>query len=112
MLCKLQVRFALKFLSGEKKLPTKDEMMQDSLANAKVHWMNGYPKSKTHYLIPIQDDCQRQLATTADIENIPDVYLKINSDILNSLINHPTEFRNFKYFIVDECNFTKIKRHE
>lgn len=93
-------------------MPTKVEMTNDSLANAKAHWSNGYPKSKTHHLISQQDDCQKQLATAADIENIPDVYLKINSDILNSLINHPTEFRNCKYLIVDECNFKKVKCHE
>lgn len=87
-------------------------MMNDSLANVQAHWMNGYPKSKSHYLLPIQDDAQKQLSTTADIENIPDVYLKINYDILNSLINHPTEFRNYKYIIIDECNFTKIKCKE
>lgn len=94
------------------KLPTKVEMMKDSLANAHAYWMNGYPKSKSHYMIPKQDDCQKQLSTTADIENIPDVYLKINQDVLDSLINHPTEFRKYKYIIIDECNFTKIKRQE
>lgn len=108
----MQVRFALKFLSGEKKLPPKIEMMKDSLAHAHAHWMNGYPKSKTHYLIPIQANCQKQLSSIADIENIPDVYLNINYDILKSLISYPTEFRNYKYIIIDDYNFTKIKCQE
>lgn len=102
----------MKFLSGERKLPSKAEMLQDSLTNAHALWENGYPKSKTHNLIPMQEEHQRQLSMTADIPDIPDVYLKINNDILHNLINHPTEFRNYKYFIVDEFNFTKTKCQE
>lgn len=83
--------------------------MKNSLMNAQTHWKNGFPKSKTHYMIPIQGDMQHQLSSTADISNIPDVYLKINNDILNSLINCPTEFRDYKYSIVDEYNFKKEK---
>lgn len=87
-------------------------MLQDSLANARAFWQNGIPKSKTHNVVAVQEDYQKQLADTADIPNIPDVYLKINNDILNSLINHPTEFRNYKYFIIDDNNFTKEKCQE
>lgn len=87
-------------------------MMKDSLENARAHWSNGFEKSKSHCLFSIQSDCQKQLSTTADIPNIPDVYLNISNDLLKCLINHPAEFRKYEYSIVDECNFTKIKCHE
>lgn len=86
--------------------------MQDSLANAQVHCDNNYLKSKSHCIIPLQENHQRQLSMTADIPNIPAVQLEITKDILNCINNYQTEFRNYKYVIVDECNFTKTKCQE
>lgn len=36
-----QVRFAMKFLSGEKTLPTKTEMLNDMNEQMQKHWAKG-----------------------------------------------------------------------
>lgn len=105
----MQVEFALKFLSGEKELPSTDEMMQDLHANLQKHREKGYPKWKTHYLINVEDEYLKQLADVGDLKPIPEVYLKMVQHTLGNILTQPTEFRKYKYTVIDEHNFDCVK---
>lgn len=100
---------AIKWLSGEKKLPSKQEMMHDLHVNTEAHWAKGYSKWKTHYIIALENEYLKSLETLCDTENIPDVLYNIATDSFQLFLNHPTEFRKFKYTVIDSSNFTRIK---
>lgn len=86
-------------------------MLNDTQVLNQMHWDLGYTKAKTHlvFLNPIEHgNYLKQLSELADIENIPMVYDKVLFEaILFGLAEHPTEFRNFKYTIVDNSTYTK-----
>lgn len=84
-------------------------MLRDSHVNAQAHWAKGYPKWKTHYLIGTETEYQKSLAEICNIKMIPDVILKIANDSFGFFLNQPTEFRKFKYTVIDSSNFTRIK---
>lgn len=105
----IKVRFALKFISGAKKLPSKSEMLLDMRAQTQIHWDKGYPKKKTHFLGPEQREYCKQLSETAEIDNIPDVLLAIFNDHYASAKKNPTvNFRKCKYIVIDEKHFEKV----
>lgn len=99
----------MKFLSGEKKLPSKSEMLSDMHEKLQIHWNKGYRKHYTHYLGPEQKDYFKQLSETADIDNIPDVIAAMHFDSRATLVREPAEFRKYKYIIIDDKTFIKEK---
>lgn len=61
-----QIRFAMKFLSEEKMLPTKYEMLENLRIESKIQWNEGYPKEKTHWLRN-QHEYEMELCKLAEI---------------------------------------------
>lgn len=86
-------------------------MREDQLLEAQQQWNKGYPKSKTHDIARDQKAYQQQLSDLADIKNLPDVFFAMYFDVSNGLHNQPTQFRKFKYTIIDDKTFVK-KRYE
>lgn len=72
-----------------------------------IHWNKGYPKRNSHLLGPEQADYFKQLAETADIENIPSVLTAMHYDSRQSMAKDPTDFRKFKYIMIDDKTFRK-----
>lgn len=103
----LQARFALKFISGAKTLPSKEAMLTDMRANTQIQWNKGYKKHQTHYLGAEQKEYYRQLAETAEIENLPDVVAAIHFDSRQTMAKDPLNYRKYRYHIVDDKTFTK-----
>lgn len=103
----LQVRFAFQFISGAKQLPPKSEMLQDMRAQTQIHWNKGYKKHQTHYLGPEQKDYYQQLAETAGIENLPDVLAAMHLDSRQTMARDPTQYRKYRYTIIDDKTFKK-----
>lgn len=62
---------------------------------------------KQHRVLISNRDYVNQLSLAADIEKIPEVIHAISNDIGINLEQQPTQFRNYKYNIVDENTFTK-----
>lgn len=101
---------AIKWLSGDTKLPSKKEMMQDLHVNTQAHYAKtGYSKWKTHYLIALEKEYLKSLEILCDIKSLPDVMHNIARDSFEWFRNRPTEFRKFKYTVIDGSNFTRIK---
>lgn len=84
-------------------------MMEDLHRNTQAHWAKGYSKWKTHYLIALENEYIKQIETLCDIKNKPDVMYNIAHDSFGLFLNQPTEFRKFKYTVIDSSNFTRIK---
>ncbi|XP_031638724.1 senecionine N-oxygenase-like [Contarinia nasturtii] len=107
----LQARFAMKFITGQKELPSKSEMYSDMQFQLKEHYGKGYRKRYTHYLGKEQKEYFKQLSEIADIDNIPSVMADMHYDARATILKDPAEFRKYKYTIIDDNTFTK-ERHE
>ncbi|XP_031628463.1 dimethylaniline monooxygenase [N-oxide-forming] 3-like isoform X2 [Contarinia nasturtii] len=102
-MCDLQARFALKFISGLKQLPSNEKMLKDMQYQALVRLFEGYPQNRPHLLGAGQRDYYKDLANTAEIESIPEVITDIFKDsILNSKLLH--YYRNIKYIISEDMS--------
>lgn len=99
----------MKHLTGEKKLPSKSDMYADMQIRMQKHYEKGYGKRYTHYLGIEQKEYFRQLSETAGIENIPDVLADMHTDSRATMQRAPSQFRKYKYFIIDDKSFTKEK---
>lgn len=97
----------LKFISGEKKLPSKSEMKEDLRVQTEKVWKDCDSKRKTHRMISSDRDYVNQLSTVGDIETIPEVIQAIGDNALMEFLQHPTTFRNLKYHVIDSNTFTK-----
>lgn len=85
--------------------------MKDMHDFADTQQKKGYSKSKIHNIF-LRDSREHyeQLAQTANIEKIWDVYPKIASDSVKSETEHPFGFRDYRYTIIDDKTFVKEKR--
>lgn len=99
----------MKFITGAKKLPSKGAMLSDMREKIQIHWAKGYRKHYTHFLGPEQREYFDQLATVADIENIPQVYVKMHFDTRATMMREPAHFRKYRYDIIDDKTFTKTR---
>lgn len=99
----------MKFISGEKKLPSKDEMLEDMYINMESHYEKSHNKHDTHVLGNEQKVYYKQLAESANIESIPDILVDLHRDSAFSLYHNPLQFRKYKYIILDDKTFIKKK---
>lgn len=103
----LQSRFCLTFMTGRKKLPTKQEMMKDLEDDLQVRSnVRRLPSKKNHLMGPdIQDEYYVDLARTSGVVPIqpviPRMHKFTNLDRNRDFIN----FRRKKYFIIDDETF-------
>ncbi|XP_031632720.1 dimethylaniline monooxygenase [N-oxide-forming] 3-like [Contarinia nasturtii] len=100
----LQARFALKFISGKKKMPTKKAMEKDLEKQMKELQKKGVPKHKTHHLGLEYKNYFDDLASTAGIANVPKVYADILKDGLVQKSEDPAEFRSNVYAVDKKRN--------
>lgn len=84
-------------------------MLADQMAEAKKLWDKGYPIEKTHNVAADQKIYQKQLSDLAGIKNLPDVFYDMFYDIIKGLIENPMGFRKYKYTIVDDKTFVKVR---
>lgn len=68
----------------------------------------GWPMKKSHCMAgSFHREYFNDLATTANIENIPEVYMKIYDDSSIRRHSFPTMYRNDVYTIVDDEHFER-----
>lgn len=105
----LQARFCLKFFSGQKTLPTKQEMLDAWQTDQDERKRRGLTGKLTHMLAgDLQQRYYDDLARIAGIEPLKPVLAKMHADCINSK-NEDVNFRNFEYRIIDDENFAKVK---
>lgn len=103
----LQVRFCLTFTSKREKLPTKEEMLEDTAKDIAERTNAGcFGRNKAHYLgTEFQQKYFTDLATTANIAPIKPVIAKIFAKGLCNLFHKSENFRSEAFKIVDDENF-------
>lgn len=89
----------MKLFSEEKRFPSKFEMTADLNVQTKKH--------QAHRVIMANRDYVNQLTAVADLQKFPEVIHAISDDIGVNLEQQPTQFRNYKYNIIDNNTFTK-----
>lgn len=105
---KKKARFALKFISGAKAMPSESEMWKEMNDFTEVVWKAGIPKSKTHFIGLDYPVYSEKLAKTANITNyMPKVIVDIFIDVVDNSRLYPLQFRDFKYHLNDDGTFTK-----
>lgn len=98
----------MKFITGEKQLPTIGKMTEDKDYHAIVRILEGYPEEKPHLLAAGQINYYKDLANTAEIEGIPEIITDVFKDAnLNNKLSH--DFRNYRYIISDDLKtFSRV----
>ena len=104
----LQVRFALKFYSGQKELPSKEEMLADTEKDMEERWAKGFTKRQAHMMgKQEQFDHYRDLCQTAGIKNIKPVIENIIKDCGQKYIFELGTYRSNCFRVIDDENFVK-----
>jgi len=102
----LQVKFCLRFMSGQRKLPTRDEMLADTAKDMQERWSRGLATRKAHIFGQgIQDVYYDDLATTADIEPIKRVILGMYAESRRTREANLSNYRRIKFRILDDERF-------
>ncbi|XP_060654892.1 LOW QUALITY PROTEIN: senecionine N-oxygenase [Drosophila nasuta] len=104
----MQVRFTLKFYTGQRELPNKEEMLAELEKEQGERWDCGfYNRKKAHQMGERQFVYYNELARMAGIDNIKPVILKLMKDCGKKYIFELDTYRNNRYRIVDDENFLK-----
>lgn len=102
----LQVRFCLTFMTGRKKIPSKEQMMAEYEADMESRWQRGLAKKKAHYMgAEIQEEYYAKLAEKSETKPLKSCIPKMHTQ---SLLNRKEDFEGFrkvKFEIVDDDNF-------
>lgn len=102
----LQSRFCLTFMTGRKKLPSKEAMMADTNADMDQRWARGLTKRTAHRLGPdYHAGYYTELAEAADIEGIKPVFVAMLAKCLCNLLKKFDGFRNVAFEVIDDENF-------
>lgn len=103
----LQARFCLTFMTGRKKLPSRDEMLEDWNCEMNERWtIRRFPKKKSHLFGPdLQDLHYIDLAKTAEIEPIDPVIPRMHTYTHLSRKRDFINFRKKKYFTISKEEF-------
>lgn len=105
----LQVRFCVKYLSGLKKLPSREEMMADTEREMSDRWARGYKKRQAHMMGPDQNKYYEDLAQTAEIEPIKPVMTRLHNESSERFLDDLVNFRKDIFRIIDDETFVKVK---
>lgn len=98
----------MQYLNGNATLPSRDEMLADSENQLHKRLALGWPKKKGHSIGgALQREYFNDLSTTANIENVREVFLKIYEDSSIRRGENPKTYRNDVYTIIDDEHFTR-----
>lgn len=102
----LQIRFCLKFMTGAKSLPTRDDMLKDTAADMKERSERGLSSRKAHsFGDGYQNIYYDDLARLADIEPIKPYITKMYSENRRNRARNVATFRNYIFRIIDDETF-------
>lgn len=98
----------MQYLNGNSTLPSHEEMLADSENQLHKRLALGWPKKKGHSIGgALQREYFSDLSTTANIENVREVFLKIYEDSSMRRGVQPKLYRNDAYTITDDEHFTR-----
>lgn len=104
----LQVRFVLRFWRGEKKFPTREEMLKEESLEIVKRSEEGLSKQQFHMMGPRQGQYYETLSKTADLVPLQPVLTSLHNDSSQRFLDNLTNYREDRYEIIDDCNFVKL----
>ncbi|XP_060656174.1 senecionine N-oxygenase isoform X1 [Drosophila nasuta] len=104
----LQARFVLSYFYGPNKLPSTQEMLEDTVGTMNKRWQAGYKKRQAHMLGENQMHYFTELANEAKIENIKPVMAKLHIESTNCFNENLLHFREDIFRLVDSETFLKL----
>lgn len=105
----LQARFCLKFISKQKSLPSKEEMMKDFHDEINERTAKGLKKHQFHMMGSEQNKYYADLAKIADIEPLKPVITKLHNWSSMRFLDDLTNFRKDVFRILDDETFIKVQ---
>lgn len=105
----LQARFCLKFMTGRKAMPSRDEMMKDFERQMSERFSNNFKKHQAHMMGPEQNKYYDDLAATAEIAPLKPVITKLHNWSSTRFLDDLLNFRKDIFRIVDDETFVKIE---
>lgn len=109
----IQVRFVMKYYSGQKALPSKKEMLQDTEREMAERWSRGFNKRLAHYLgEEYQDKYFKELASEADIEPVKGYVVPMYRRNHERVLAVSMKYRSDVYKVIDDETFELIVSSE
>ncbi|XP_037044478.1 senecionine N-oxygenase-like [Bradysia coprophila] len=105
----LQAQFALKYLSGELTLPSKDEMLNDIESHMRIHMERHQNNRSSQFFALEHRDYFLELSALAKIESPPEVISTMYLDNDAMRTGDPVTFRNYRYIVLDDIRYIKKK---
>lgn len=105
----LQARFALQYLSGDKKLPSKEEMLSDMQHHIEVHMSRHQSNRSSQFFELEHREYFKELSDLMNIESPPEVISTIYLDNDAMRKGDPTTFRKYRYIVIDDIRYLKKK---
>lgn len=85
-------------------------MLKEMKSKLKSHWKKGFTQRESHNIGPFQKEYYKELADTANIIPIPQIYVNILYDGIDTIKAKPLKYRNYKYVVISEVlGFDKVK---
>lgn len=104
-----QARFALQYLSGDKTLPSKDEMLNDMQKHIEIH-MNRHQSNRSSQFFELEHrDYFNELTDLMNVEGPAEVISSIYLDNDGMRKGDPTTFRKYRYIVLDDIRYIKKK---
>ncbi|XP_037047361.1 senecionine N-oxygenase [Bradysia coprophila] len=104
----LQVRFCLKFITGQQQMPTKVEMIEDMEEDMRLRLEKGFKRRQAHMMGTDQDKYYDDLSRTARIDNLKPVMTKLHNESSQRFLDDLVNFRKDIFRIVDDETFVKL----
>lgn len=101
----VQVKFVLSTLDGSLKLPSKEEMDQDTKADFEKRLSKGLPSRHAHHMGSRQWDYNDDLLSLGQFNSLPNVVHKLYDHIHNVRIKDLIGYKNDNYDIVDSDTY-------
>lgn len=101
----LQSQFCIKFWTGEKELPSKKAMLEDTRADLEKRLAMGWQKKRAHKMSDLSPDYHDDLSDTAGLERTKPVFYKMGAHFGPALKKDYLNYRKEFYEILDDESF-------
>lgn len=104
----LQSRFFLTYLTDQKRLPLKEDMIRDCMNEMNQRWQKGLKKHQAHVMGEDQGNYYDELAAVSNLKPLQPVMTKLHNYSSSRFLDDLTNFRKDVFRILDDEIFIKI----
>ncbi|KAG4076275.1 hypothetical protein HA402_014824 [Bradysia odoriphaga] len=106
----LQIQLFLKYLSGSRNIPSKEDMMSTTNKEMDSRWKNGFKKKQAHTLgTDLLDDYYGDLCQLAGLPPVKPYMMAIYRENQRNLKRDHVRFREINFTIIDDEHFVTDK---